>query len=190
MMVKDERILRNCKVSGMHGTSGPNQFPYNGWRPYNGCWGTSRRGRGTEKGESMGIEEMLKKGDGVRRTPGISRKDFLRLSGTGLAGAALLGTAGCGVFSSGGSGGGGGGGGGGSSITLNLQSTIRDMDSTTTTDSVSAGILLNVMEGLYRLDESTGAPAGDGGGASRSATTGSPTRSRSGTACSGLTGTR
>jgi oligopeptide transport system substrate-binding protein len=103
----------------------------------------------------MGIEEMLKKGDGVRRTPGISRKDFLRLSGTGLAGAALLGTAGCGVFSSGGSGGGGGGGGGGgSSITLNLQSTIRDMDSTTTTDSVSAGILLNVMEGLYRLDES------------------------------------
>ena len=42
----------------------------------------------------MGIEEMLKKGDGVRRGPGMSRKDFLKLGGTGLAGAALLGTAG------------------------------------------------------------------------------------------------
>jgi oligopeptide transport system substrate-binding protein len=84
----------------------------------------------------------------------LSRRDFLKISGSGLAGAALLGTAGCGVFSGGGGGGGGtGGGGGGSSITLNLQSTIRDMDSTTTTDSVSSGILLNVMEGLYRLDE-------------------------------------
>src|SRR5918998_4492472 len=84
----------------------------------------------------------------------LSRRDFLKISGSGLAGAALLGTAGCGVFSGGEGGGGGtGGGGGGSSITLNLQSTIRDMDSTTTTDSVSSGILLNVMEGLYRLDE-------------------------------------
>ena len=81
----------------------------------------------------------------------LSRRDFLKISGSGLAGAALLGTAGCGIFSGGG--GGTGGGGGGSSITLNLQATIRDMDSTTTTDSVSSGILLNVMEGLYRLDE-------------------------------------
>jgi oligopeptide transport system substrate-binding protein len=104
----------------------------------------------------MRIEEMLKKGDGVRRTPGISRKDFLRLSGTGLAGAALLGTAGCGVFSSGGSGGGGGGGGGGgNSISLNLGDTIRDLNSTTTTDSVSTDVLLNVMDGLYRLDANT-----------------------------------
>ncbi len=44
----------------------------------------------------------------------ISRKDFLRIGGTGLAGAALLGTAGCGVFEQGGQQGGGGGGGGGS----------------------------------------------------------------------------
>ena len=82
----------------------------------------------------------------------LSRKDFLRLGGAGVAGAAMLGTAGCGVFSGGGSGNGGGGG-GGNSITLNLQSPIRDLDSTTTTDSVSSGILLNVMENLYRLDE-------------------------------------
>ena len=89
----------------------------------------------------MGIEEMLKKGDGVRRAPGISRKDFLRLSGTGLAGAALLGTAGCGVFSSGGGGGGGGGGGSSNSISINLGDTIRDLNSTTTTDSASSDVL-------------------------------------------------
>ncbi len=83
---------------------------------------------------------------------GISRRDFLKIGGTGLAGAALLGTAGCGVFQ--GEGGQQGGGGGGSkSITLNLGDTIRDLNSVTTTDSVSgAYILLNVMEGLYRLD--------------------------------------
>src|SRR5918994_7723590 len=39
-----------------------------------------------------------------RATRAVSRKDFLRLSGAGLAGAALLGTTGCG----GGQGGGGG----------------------------------------------------------------------------------
>jgi oligopeptide transport system substrate-binding protein len=81
----------------------------------------------------------------------ISRRDFLKIGGTGLAGAALLGTAGCGVFDQGG--GQQGGGGGSKAISLNLQNTIRDLDSTTTTDSVSSGILLNVMEGLYRLDE-------------------------------------
>ncbi len=30
---------------------------------------------------------------------GITRRDFLKIGGTGLAGAALLGTAGCGAFS-------------------------------------------------------------------------------------------
>src|SRR4028118_563868 len=83
---------------------------------------------------------------------GISRRDFLKIGGTGLAGAALLGTAGCCVFQGGG-GRQGGGGGGSKAITLNLGDTIRDLNSVTTTDSVSgADILLNVMEGLYRLD--------------------------------------
>ncbi len=81
----------------------------------------------------------------------LTRRDFLKLGGTGLAGATLLGSAGCGVFSQGSQG--GNGGDGGNSITLNLGDTIRDLDSTTTTDSVSGGdILQNVMEGLYRLD--------------------------------------
>ena len=89
-------------------------------------------------------------------TPGairISRKDFLRIGGTGLAGAALLGTAGCGGIFGGEQGGEGGGGGGSKSITVNLQDTIRGMDSATTTDEVSFNILVNVIEGLYRLDE-------------------------------------
>nr|MBA3791853.1 hypothetical protein [Rubrobacter sp.] len=86
----------------------------------------------------------------------LSRKDFLRLGGAGVAGAAMLGTAGCGVFGGGqGGNGGGGGGGGGNSITINLYDTIRDLNSTTTTDSVSTDLLLNLMDGLYRLDENT-----------------------------------
>ncbi len=83
----------------------------------------------------------------------ISRRDFLKIGGTGLAGAALLGTAGCGVFEQGGGQQGGGGGGGGTkAVAVNLGDTIRDLDSTTTTDSVSSDVLLNVMSGLYRLD--------------------------------------
>ena len=81
---------------------------------------------------------------------GMSRKEFLRLGGAGMAGALLLGTAGCGVFE------GGSGGVGGSTnpkiITINLGDTIRDLDSATTTDTVSTDVLLNVMSGLYRLD--------------------------------------
>ena len=80
---------------------------------------------------------------------GISRRDFLKMGGTGLAGAALLGTAGCGVFE----GGGGTGGAGTGTVSVNLEDTIRDLDSTTTTDEVSSNILVNVIEGLYRLDE-------------------------------------
>jgi oligopeptide transport system substrate-binding protein len=80
----------------------------------------------------------------------ISRRDFLKISGTGLAGATLLGTAGCGVFS--GSGGGGGGGGSSKSVAINLEQTVKDLDSAQTTDTVSTEILQNVMSGLYRLD--------------------------------------
>jgi oligopeptide transport system substrate-binding protein len=88
-------------------------------------------------------------------TPGairISRRDFLKIGGTGLAGATLLGALpGCGIFSEGG-GGQEGGGGGGNSIAVNLGDNVRDLDSTTTTDSASTQILDNVMEGLHRLD--------------------------------------
>src|SRR5215212_3850607 len=101
----------------------------------------------------MGIEERVKKGAGVRLRPGMSRRDFLKISGTGLAGAAMLTVPGCGVFSD--SSGGGGGGGSSKSIAINLEQTVKDLDSAQTTDSVSTEILLNVMSGLYRLDENT-----------------------------------
>jgi oligopeptide transport system substrate-binding protein len=84
----------------------------------------------------------------------ISRRDFLKITSTGLAGATLLGTAGCGVFSGGG-GGGSGGGGSSKSIVINLEDTVKDLDSASTTDAVSTEILLNVMSGLYRLDANT-----------------------------------
>jgi oligopeptide transport system substrate-binding protein len=70
-----------------------------------------------------------------------------------LVGASLLGTAGCGSVFGGGQKSGGGGGGGNGTISINLQDSIRDLDSTTTTDEVSFNILVNVIEGLYRLDE-------------------------------------
>src|SRR5829696_196644 len=101
----------------------------------------------------MGIEEMLKKGGGVRLGPGMSRRDFLKISGAGLAGTAMLAVPGCGVFSGGG--GGGGGGGSSKSIAMNLEQTVKDLDSASTDDSVSTEILLNVMSGLYRLDANT-----------------------------------
>ncbi len=84
----------------------------------------------------------------------ISRRDFLRMGGAGLTGAVLLGTAGCGVFGGGQGGNGGGGGGGGNSITVNLQDSIRGLDTAiTATDEVSFNVLVNCIEGLQRLDE-------------------------------------
>ena len=46
-----------------------------------------------------------------------------------------------------------GGGGDPNALRFNLQAEITDLDSTTTADAVSGGVLNNVMEGLYRLDE-------------------------------------
>jgi oligopeptide transport system substrate-binding protein len=46
-----------------------------------------------------------------------------------------------------------GGGGDPNALRINLQAEIPDLDSTTTADAVSGGVLNNVMEGLYRLDE-------------------------------------
>jgi oligopeptide transport system substrate-binding protein len=81
----------------------------------------------------------------------ISRRDFLKIGGTGLAGATLLGAVpGCGVFEQGGAQ--QGGGGVGDSIAVNVANPIKDLNSTTTTDSASTSILDQVMEGLHRLD--------------------------------------
>ena len=82
--------------------------------------------------------------------PQMSRRDFMKLTGTGLAGAALLGTAGCGsIFE---------GGGGGSvkktdTLNINLLTEVPDLNSATTSDSTSFNVLTNLMEGFYRLDQ-------------------------------------
>jgi len=82
--------------------------------------------------------------------PQMSRRDFLKIGGTGLAGATLLGTLpGCGVFKQGG---GGQQGGGSDTFTLAEVADIADMNSVTTTDLYSARLLNNINEGLYRLD--------------------------------------
>ena len=71
------------------------------------------------KKESTGGQgEGLRSSNGVRASGaragrGISRRDFLKISGAGVAGAALLGVAGCG----------GGGGGGGSSASITFMTT-------------------------------------------------------------------
>ncbi|MDQ3236814.1 MAG: hypothetical protein M3Q54_04635, partial [Actinomycetota bacterium] len=57
----------------------------------------------------------------------LSRKDFLRLGGAGVAGAAMLGTAGCGVFEGGQ--GGDGGGAGSSTLGIRLTSEVPDLNS-------------------------------------------------------------
>lgn len=76
----------------------------------------------------------------------------MKLSGAGLAGVGLMGTAGCGVFGGGSQG--GGGGGNSKAITVNLQDSIRGLDSAANvTDEVSFNVLVNSIEGLYRLDE-------------------------------------
>jgi oligopeptide transport system substrate-binding protein len=80
----------------------------------------------------------------------ISRRDFLKVGGAGLAGATLLGTLpGCGVFKQNG---GGQQGGGSDTFTLAEVADIADMNSVTTTDLYSARLLNNINEGLYRLD--------------------------------------
>jgi oligopeptide transport system substrate-binding protein len=59
---------------------------------------------------------------------------------------------GCGAFQEQGTGQQGGGG-NPNTLRFNLQAEIPDLNSTTTTDASSVGVLNNVMEGLYRLDE-------------------------------------
>jgi len=73
------------------------------------------------------------------------------MGGAGLAGATLLGTAGCGsIF-----GGGQESGGGGESklLNINLEGEVPDLNSVTTTDNISFTVVTNLMEGLYRLDQ-------------------------------------
>jgi oligopeptide transport system substrate-binding protein len=113
-------------------------------------WVPASKRRWEEKGDSMRIERVrMEEPAGAIR---ISRRDFLKLGGAGLAGATLLGTVpGCGVFSQGGQQ--GGGGAGDKTFTLDLGADIPDMNSVTNTDINSSRLLNNINEGLFRLDE-------------------------------------
>jgi oligopeptide transport system substrate-binding protein len=105
-------------------------------------------GAGEGKEDQMAIRRV--RPGKVLVGPQMSRPDFMKLTGTGLAGATLLGTLpGCGVFKQGG---GGQQGGGSDTFTLAEVADIADMNSVTTTDLYSARLLNNINEGLYRLD--------------------------------------
>ena len=86
---------------------------------------------------------------GARR---VSRRDFLKIGGAGIAGAALLGVAGCGGGGGGGQQGGGGGGGGGNNLVVGydqepaiLNGFIVGGDLVATAD-MTAGILQTVLQ--------------------------------------------
>jgi len=81
----------------------------------------------------------------------ITRRDFLKIGVTGLVGAALPGTAGCGVFQQGGQQ--SDDSGGQNTFSYSLGAEIPDMNPTTMTDVNSFRLITNVMEGLYRVDE-------------------------------------
>jgi oligopeptide transport system substrate-binding protein len=81
----------------------------------------------------------------------INRREFLKISATGLVGAAVLGSAGCGQLKQGGQQ--GGNSGGQNAFSYQLGAEIPDMDPSTTTDLLSFTLITNVMEGLYRIDE-------------------------------------
>lgn len=83
--------------------------------------------------------------EGIRSS--MTRRDFLKMSGTGLAGAALLGVAGCST-------GGDQQQGGKSARTLNTYTSqdIASIEPTLSGDIYGLALLGNVMEGLYALD--------------------------------------
>ncbi len=85
-----------------------------------------------------------------RRSIRISRRDFLKLSGAGLAGATLLGVAGCGGGETiqGGGGSGGGGGAGGDIFIFGRGSDSTSLDPINTTDGESLRVTRQIFDGL------------------------------------------
>ena len=79
----------------------------------------------------------------------ISRRDFLRISGVGLTGAALLGVAGCGGGTiSGGEGDNGGGGGSGNTFIFGRGADSVTLDPIHTTDTESSKVTRQMFDGL------------------------------------------
>jgi oligopeptide transport system substrate-binding protein len=97
------------------------------------------------------------------------------MGGASLAGATLLGPRDAGASSAGDSG--GGGGSESKLLNINLTGEVPDLNSATTTDSISFTVLTNLMAGLYRLDQDQ-KPIPEIAEGVRPAATGSPTSSR------------
>lgn len=95
-------------------------------------------------------EEVLER-DQLPGAGRINRREFLKMSATGLVGAAVLGSAGCGQLKQGGQQ--GGDSEGQNAFSYQLGAEIPDMDPSTTTDVLSFTLITNLMEGLYRIDE-------------------------------------
>jgi oligopeptide transport system substrate-binding protein len=109
------------------------------------------KGVGDEKGRAMKTGEEVFGRDQLPGAVRINRMEFLKMSATGLVGAAVLGSAGCGHLKQGGQQ--GGDSGGQNAFSYQLGAEIPDMDPSTTTDVLSFTLITNVMEGLYRIDE-------------------------------------
>ncbi|MEW6638501.1 MAG: ABC transporter substrate-binding protein, partial [Actinomycetota bacterium] len=88
----------------------------------------------------------------------LSRRDFLRLSGAGLTGAALLGVAGCGGGETIGGGQGGGGGGGGSVFTFGRGADSVTLDPIHATDGESLIVTRQIFDGLLDFKPETTEP--------------------------------
>ena len=84
----------------------------------------------------------------VRGIGPINRRDFLRLGGAGLAGATLLGVAGCGGGEQVGGGGGQGGGGGGGTFTYGRGADSVTLDPIHSTDGESFAVTRQIFDGI------------------------------------------
>ena len=87
----------------------------------------------------------------------LSRRDFLRLSGAGLTGAALLGVAGCGGGEQVGGGQGGGGGGGGT-FTYGRGADSVTLDPVHATDGESFAVTRQIFDGILEFEPGTTDP--------------------------------
>ncbi|CAA9538457.1 MAG: Dipeptide-binding ABC transporter, periplasmic substrate-binding component [uncultured Rubrobacteraceae bacterium] len=107
------------------------------------------------------LRELFGKGKILPRVRGIgpiNRRDFLKLGGAGLAGATLLGVAGCGGGEQVGSGGGGGGGGGGGTFTYGRGADSVSLDPIHATDGESFVVTRQVMDTLLAFEPGTTDP--------------------------------
>jgi len=88
---------------------------------------------------------LLAPNEGIRT---LSRRDFLKLSGAGLTGAALLGVAGCGGGGTINGGQGGSGGGGGNTFVFGRGADSVTLDPPHTTDTESSKVTRQIFDGL------------------------------------------